>query len=99
MTAIVKFEGANLHDGEVVVDLVFIRQGLSDEAAGSSGVKPWKNFLLRLLASDAQALVDHGVQFVCNTVRKHIPINDRRRGSFQVWSREQVGQSEAWFRS
>jgi hypothetical protein len=44
MTAIVKFEGANLHDGEVVVDLVFIRQGLSDEAAGSSGVKPWKNF-------------------------------------------------------
>lgn len=43
MTAIVKFEGSNLRDGDVVVDLVFIRQGTSDDPS-NTGVKPWKNF-------------------------------------------------------
>lgn len=44
MTAIVKFEGSNLLDGDLIVDLVFIREGLSDELSTSTGVKPWKNF-------------------------------------------------------
>ena len=43
MTAIVKFEGSNLRDGDLVVDLVFLREGVSDEV-NATGIKPWKNF-------------------------------------------------------
>jgi hypothetical protein len=44
MTAIVKKEGENLHDGKYTMDLVFLREGVSDEASSgvATGIKPWK---------------------------------------------------------